>query len=165
MMVIRRLMRDQSGAPAAEFVLAIPMILPLIFIAMEAGNFFWSQQKLVQAVRDGARYASRLPVDEICDTTDNSWKERTRNLTRTGTLDASKGAKLPGWTDGQVTVNAPESCEAFVDTGIYSQLGKAGPVVEVAAPAVRYRSILGQLGVINDTYFLGAEAYAPVTGI
>ncbi|GGD49845.1 TadE/TadG family type IV pilus assembly protein [Croceicoccus pelagius] len=176
-MTLRDFIRDESGSPAAEFVLSLPMILPLIFVAMEAGNFFWSQQKLVESVRNGARYAARIDYSQMCSPSGGSYapiatalETKIKNLTRTGNTAGTGPAELPGWTNAQVTVSV--DCTGFVSTGIFDSLGndtagnaRTGAVVTVAAPAVPYFSILGTLGVINSTYHLAAESHAPVIGV
>lgn len=154
--------QDESGSPAAEFVLSLPMILPLIFIAMEAGNFFWSQQKLTQAVRDGSRFAARQSYADVCPSLDTALEGQIKNLTRTGYISGGY-SKIPNWTNSQVSVVV--HCGQFASTGIYDGLAGAGAIVTVSANGVPYRSILGLLGVINDSYFLAADANAPVIGI
>ncbi|MBS7670735.1 TadE/TadG family type IV pilus assembly protein [Croceicoccus gelatinilyticus] len=176
-MTLRDFINDESGSPAAEFVLSLPMILPLIFVAMEAGNFFWSQQKLVESVRNGARYAARLSYTEVCNPSGSGYapiaaalETKIKNLTRTGNTAGTGPAELPGWTNAQVTVSV--DCGGFVSTGIFDTLGsdsggnaRTGAVVTVAAPSVPYFSILGALGVINSSYRLAAESHAPVIGV
>ena len=171
-MMLRDFLYDDHGSPAAEFVLSLPMILPLIFIAMEAGNFFWSQQKLVEAVRNGARYASRLDYGDLCSKDgagaysgiDTTVEAEIKNLTRTGSVSGSGLAKLPNWDNSEVSVTV--ACDSFTEFGIFRTLGgDKGAVVTVSAPAVPYRSVLGALGVIDDTYRLSADAKAPVIGI
>ena len=156
-------LRHARAAASAEFALAMPMMLPLIFGSMEAGNFFWSQQKLTQAVRDGARYAARLDYSELCPSLSSSAETAIKNLTRTGNLAGSGASKLPGMTNGQISVTP--NCGQFVSTGIYSSYGSAGAIVTVKAAKVPYHSILGLLGVINDSYSLAASANSPAIGI
>lgn len=156
-------LRHTRAAASAEFILAVPMMLPLIFGSMEAGNFFWSQQKLTQAVRDGARYAARLNYNDVCPSLDSSAETAIQNLTRTGGLAGTGPSKLPGMTNAQVIVTA--NCGAFTSTGIFAGYGGAGAIITVDAERVPYRSILGALGVIDDTYNLAATAHAPVIGI
>ncbi|WP_066553642.1 TadE/TadG family type IV pilus assembly protein [Croceicoccus bisphenolivorans] len=162
-MILRRLLEDESGSPSAEFALALPMILPLIFVAMEAGNFFWSQQKLVQAVRDGARYAARVNYGQLCPTLDTTVRDKVKNLTRSGSFSTTAPSKLPGLTNGDVTVTP--NCAAFVDTGIYTGYGAKGAIVTVAVNGVSYRSLLGSLGFIDNSFKLAASAHSPVIGI
>jgi len=177
-MFLRRLYHDETGSPSTEFVLALPIMLALIFGAMEAGNFFWSQQKLVQSVRNGSRYAARQPYNELCPSNGSggyndvadATATRIKNVTRTGNASGSGPSELPGWGDAGVTVTA--HCDVFLDSGIYGNLDAKtdgskvkGAIVTVAAPRVRYISILGGLGFINDSFNLAAQENAPVIGV
>lgn len=162
-MIWRRFLDDETGSPSAEFALALPIMLPLLFIAMEAGNYFWSEQKLLQSVRDGARFAGRMNYGKLCPTLDTTVRDNIKNLTRSGTLSSTAGSKLPGLSNADITVTA--NCAAFVGTGIYTGYGSNGAIVTVAAPRVQYRSLLGSLGVLDDSYSLAASANSPVIGI
>lgn len=164
--MIRRFGLDTRATAATEFALALPMMLALLFVSMEAGHFFWTEHKLVKSVRDGARFATRLSVTDLCDgsTTimSSALESEIKNLTVTGQI--SGGApKVPGWTTGDVQVTV--GCEAFVATGIYTDLGAEGPMVTVSSGNVDYPSILNGLGVINDTVDISAESSAAVAGI
>lgn len=163
---------DDSGAAAAEMALMVPLLVLLIFGAFEAGHFVWTQHKLVEAVRDGARFGSRFSINTFCDgalakspdaTYDNAISEIAL-LTRTGQIaDADAMPKLPGWTTAQVRVE-PE-CGQFVDTGIYTDLGASGAVLKVSAVNVTYPSLFNGLGIIDSTFRLTATSNAPVIGI
>jgi Flp pilus assembly protein TadG len=68
--LLDRFARNTAASASVEFALMVPMLVVLLFGGAEAGHFVWTQHKLVEAVRDGARYASRLPVagtDGVCD--------------------------------------------------------------------------------------------------
>ena len=164
--MIRGFLSDTKGSPAAEFVLALPIMLALMFGGLEAGHFFWTEHKLVKAVRDGARYASRLPVDDLCNGEAVEFaagvEDNIREITRTGMLDGTV-PKVPGWEAGDVEVDV--SCEAFVDTGIYSDLGAQGPLVTVSSGSVPYPSIFAGLGFISNAVQLRAQSSAAVMGI
>lgn len=163
MRCLRAYRNSETGAAASEFVLALPMMLILLFGAMEAGNFFWSQQKLIQAVRDGSRFAARLNYNALCPTMTSTTEDEIKNLTRTGRLDGQAPSKLPGWTNTGLQVNP--GCGQFTSNGIYSGYGEAGAIVTIRAVGVPYRPILGTLGLIDSTYALAAEAHAPVIGL
>ena len=77
--MIRRLIRDKRASASVEFVRALPMVLTLLFVGLEAGHFFWTEHKLVKAVRDGARFASRANIEDVC--TISSAGVLTNNLT------------------------------------------------------------------------------------
>ena len=48
--------RDQRGAAAVEFALVLPILILLVFGAIQYGFYFWA----VQGGADAARYAARL---------------------------------------------------------------------------------------------------------
>lgn len=170
--MIARFLRDDSGSPSVEFALILPAMLVLMFGGMEAGHFAWTQHKLVKAVREGARYASRLPVEQYCAGAtaqfDTDAETNIKAVTVTGSLPAAGGEAsgppaVPGLTPAKVTVTPV--CVAFVDTGIYSELGNAGPIVTVAASGVPYPSLFEQLGVIDGSFTLAARSSAAVIGL
>lgn len=160
-------MRDQRGAAAAEFALALPMMLALLFGAMEAGHYFWTQHKIVKAVRDGVRYASRLDINALCDGTtnvmSNATRDAIRSVTVTGQVASGGVPKVPGWDS--TTVDVTVTCAAFVDTGIYTELGNGGALVTIASGAVRYPSIFSSLGFIDSNFRLSARSSSAVMGI
>jgi Flp pilus assembly protein TadG len=163
-----RFLNDQRGSAATEMALILPLLLVLLFGGFEGGHFLWTQHKLVEGVRDGVRFASRQEVLQVCDGATpiiSAGKvAQIKLLTRTGQIDnASAVARVPGWTDAQV--NVVISCQAFVDTGIYNNLGGAGPVVTVTANGVRYPSLFRQLGLIDPTILMRARSSAAVVGI
>lgn len=160
--MITRFLRNRVGTAAAEFVLTLPMMLALLFGAMEAGHFFWTQHKIVKSVRDGARFASRLDVESVC-AGDTTLLTEIRNVTATGQFADGGRPKVPGWDPVGVVVTI--ECDEFVDTGIYSDLGEGGPMVRVSSGPVTYPSILGGLGFIDDTINLSAQSSAAVVGI
>lgn len=166
--MIRRLLRDQDGGPAAEFALALPMMIVLMFGGLEAGHFFWTEHKLVKAVRDGARYAARLDVHSLCNGSSvamsTAVKSDIQAVTSTG-LPASAGGtpKVPGWSSTGVNVDI--ACGGFVSTGIYSELPNAGPIVTVSSGPVKYPSLFEALGAISSTINISAESSAAVTGL
>lgn len=164
--MIRRGLRDTGATAAAEFALALPMMLALMFGGFEAGHFFWTEHKLVKAVRDGARYASRLSVNDLCDGTEegmsNDTENNIKNMTATGALSGGV-AKVPGWDPDQVMVTV--GCQEFMGTGIYTDLGVPGPMVTVSTGAVDYPSLFEALGFITSDVQLSARSSAVVTGI
>jgi Flp pilus assembly protein TadG len=163
--------RQTKASASVEFALMVPLLVILLFGGSEAGHFVWTQHKLTEAVRDGARYASRLPIvgfEGVCDgpteTISTEQIDRVKLLTRTGQL-ATAGARpvVPGWTDAQVSVTV--TCQAYVDTGIYSDLGEEGPVVTVAATGVGYPWLFNGLGFASSGFTLSARSNAAVIGI
>lgn len=155
---------DTSGSAAAEMALLLPLLLMLLLGTLEAGHLMWSQHKVTKAVRDGARFAARQPIELFnCSTKDPVVESNIKLLTRTGQLaSATAPAKIIGWTDAGVTVSL--ACNTTYSEGIYTTLPSGAPVVTVSA-APDYPSLLGQLGLFNVKVKLRAEANAPVMGI
>lgn len=177
--MIRRLIRDKRASASVEFVLALPMVLTLLFVGLEAGHFFWTEHKLVKAVRDGARFASRANIEDVCSISptgvltnqlSTALQTDIQNLTVHGQILATNQqastlppAKVPGWTPANVVVTP--GCGSFVSTGIYDDLGGASALITVSSGPVRYPSILNGLGVLDRSFFIQAEASAAVMGI
>ena len=166
---------DNSGSAAAEMVLVLPLLLALMFGAVEAGNFFLNEHVVVKQVRDGARFASRLPLVEnySCDpaSVEDDAETKIINVTRTGSVSGTATGRLPAsvWDRpcGSATqgVNVTFRCMPLEDfPGIYRGLSGDIPVVKVSA-GVEYPSVLGQLGFDTGGACLRAESEIPVAGL
>jgi Flp pilus assembly protein TadG len=166
--MIRRFALNSGGTAAVEFALILPLLIVLLFGGLEAGHFVWTQHKLADAVRDGARYASRLPVDRVCNGTSvvlsSTDIDQIKLITRTGQLsNVNARPVVPGWTATQVAVEP--YCEAFVGTGIYTDLGVAGPIIRVRATGVTYPTLFNGLVLLGGGVSLSARSNAAVIGI
>lgn len=165
------LLHNEQGAAGAEMALMVPLLIILMFGSFEMGHFFWSEHKIVKAVRDGSRFAARQPISQypctnstITDTplSDATLVTNIKNLTRTGTLTGTGTAKVSGWDNTEITVTF--SCPATATTtGIYQGLVNA-PRVKVAA-TVPYPSLFGALGFNASGINLNAQAQSPVMGL
>src|SRR5690349_10714905 len=175
---------DQSASAAVEMALVTPILLALLFGSVELGNFFMSEHAIEKQVRDGARYAARLPLAAAYSCPDTVFADANAtnniiNVTKTG---AVSGAGLPRWdpsfwtrtcgSDTQ-TVTVSVACVQKDDidtgntgnTGIYTGLtGNDIPVVTVSA-RVKYLSVLGTLGFKTTNLCLNAESKAALQGI
>lgn len=165
-MLFARFLRDERGGPAAEMALLLPMLMALLFGGMEGAYYFWSEHRVVKAVRDGARYAGRQSIDQF-NCTNNTVVTATgtaiRNITRTGTLDASGANVIPGWEDADTTVNV-SGCDTTTATGLFA--GQANGAVRVVVSAdVPYRSLFSNLGITTSTLRLRASQQAVVMGL
>jgi Flp pilus assembly protein TadG len=168
------LSRDQNGAAGAEMALMVPFLLALMFGSFELGHYFWSEHKIVKAVRDGARFAARQPFDKFsCSYTDiivgggstaadTTLITQVKNLTRTGDTAGTGNPKVFGWANADITVSV--SCPGTaLTTGIYRGRTNA-PRVTVAAN-VTYPSLFGVLGFNAANLRLNAQSQSAVMGI
>jgi Flp pilus assembly protein TadG len=166
----RRFWPDSKGAVATEMALVLPFLIALLFGGFEVGHFLWMEHKVIQAVRDGARYGSRLPIETVCPDGGSS-AEKTQAiadislLTRTGQLtNASAPPVVPGW-DSNSQVVVTYSCGTFLSTGIYTTYGGAGPTITVRSNNLYYPSLFEALGFITSSVQIGASANTAVIGI
>ncbi len=142
--------------------LVTPLLILIMFGAFEAGNYFWNQHIVTNAVRDGVRFASRKPLSEFdadCQPSPDV-KTQTENVTRTGqTIDGS--ARIATWT-ADVVIDVDGDCSTTT-TGIYVNNETAAPIVTVSV-TVPYDPLFNGLGVLTDELNMVAKAQAPVMG-
>lgn len=165
------LIKNDLATAGAEMALVAPMLIILMFGSFELGNYFLSEHVVVKAVRDGARYASRLPITSYtCPATvDPTVDSQIRNVTRTGQVASGGTARLQGWSDmtGTVpTVTVTLNCTAISGgnyAGIYTGRSDV-PKVKVRA-TVDYNSLFNNLGFTSTTLKMNAESEVTVMGI
>jgi hypothetical protein len=173
MMRLPRLFNHDDGAAAAEMVMVLPFLLVLLFGSAELGNYFLDEHGLVKQVRDGARYASRLPLEAnypCPNTVAPDAETLIENVTKTGTVDGTGTGRFNAgyWDRSCAGVAEPITvtirCVSEDDySGIYSSLDGDIPVVKVSA-AIGYRSVLGSLGLPTANLCLRAESESAVVG-
>jgi len=173
MMRLTKLFQHDGGAAAAEMVMVLPFLLVLLFGSAELGNYFLDEHGLVKQVRDGARYASRLPAEAnfTCPSTVNpAAKTLVENVVKTGTVDGSEDGRFNAGYWSRTCAGVAQPIEVTIRclpegtyTGIYSSLEGDIPVVKVSA-AIGYRSVLGELGLPTADLCLRAESEAAVVG-
>lgn len=162
-------LRNTRGAAAVEMALMLPMLVALLFGGMEGGYYFWSEHRVVKAVRDGARYAGRQSFDQYnCSTqsvTNTTTRDQIKNLTRTGSLDGSGAPLIPGWVDGNTTVTVTVApCNTATATGLF--LTQASGAVRVTVSAdVPYQSLASSLGISTAGLRLRGSQQAVVMGL
>lgn len=158
------LFRNDSGTAAVEFALILPMTMALIFGGFEAGNYLLTEHKVIKGVRDGARYAARLPFSDYdCATgtvSDSNVQDNIIAVTRTGIVGTGGQARVRGWTANDVSVTV--SCDDTWASGLYRTYGTA-PRVQVSS-VVNYPSLLGALGFDTSGVVVRAQAQAAVMG-
>jgi Flp pilus assembly protein TadG len=151
----------------AEMALSIPILVALMMGSFELGAYFLAEHKVIKAVRDGARYASRQPFTDYASCTPSSTLiTNTRNVTRTGQVSSGGTPRLGYWTDPN-TITVTVTCDtggSYSTAGIYTGSTQGAPVVTVNA-AVPYTPLVGTLGITRASLTLNAHSQAAVDGI
>jgi Flp pilus assembly protein TadG len=174
---LRLFARDSRASVGAEMALVLPMLIILLFGGLEGGYYLWSEHKVLKAVRDGARYASRQPFEFDdggapaatfdCGTlavADSVIETNIMNVTRTGTIDGSGQPKIPSWTTNAGLTVTVAACDATTATGLYKEFPDGAPIVRVSAD-VTYPSLFFNLGFATSGLHLRASSQAAVMGI
>ncbi len=161
-----RLASDRTGAAAAEMALSLPLLIILLFGSFELGYYFLSEHVVQKAVRDAARYASRLPMASYpsCDPVSGvtaAARLEIQKLARTGDPQGT-AARLQGWTQDTMTTVTMSCDTSGTYAGIYSAQPNI-PIVTVSA-AVPYPSLFGTLGLPNPSLTLNARSQSAVFG-
>jgi Flp pilus assembly protein TadG len=103
---IKDFFRRERGSQLVELALVIPILLVLMGAAAEFGRFFYTYSTLQNAVRAGARHASKWRATE-------SWEfpETSRMVVYGDFTDTSNGPILPGLstTNVQIVTNGPSA--------------------------------------------------------
>ena len=180
MRLFQSLIRNQSGAAAAEMMLVTPMLIILTFGSVELGNYFLTEHAVIKQVRDGARYASRLTLadDYTCAAgsdlstifKDDDADTHIINVTKTGSVDGTAAGRFDDdfWTACPGSADAVSVSIRCVDKadygGIYTTLDGDIPVVTVRAD-VKYPSLFSALGFNAKNLCMHAESEGAVYGL
>ncbi|MBO6608741.1 pilus assembly protein [Altererythrobacter sp.] len=169
MVFLRRFFTDAHGAAAAEMALIVPISILLLFTGFETGHYFYQQHQIVKALRDGARYAARQSFDEAncrggtAKQFSGTVLTEIQSLARTGQIGGTT-PRIKNWTsNGQVSVTVTCPTVAESQTGIYDGTERAPQVT--LTTQFNYDSIFNGLGIITDSYRIGATQQATVMGI
>lgn len=117
--------RDDHGASMVEFALILPLMVMFLLAIFSAGAAINSDIKLNQALRDSARYGSRLDPNNYTNYTQGSWAANTVSLAQqrytglTGSDATLCVAAVLGQGDGSVAVYQPSSPTAVGYSGTY----------------------------------------------
>jgi hypothetical protein len=98
---IRRFFRQEGGSQLVELALVLPIMLVLMGAAAEFGRFFYTYSTLENAVRAGARHASKWRITEPWE-----FPETSRMVVYGDFSDTSKGPILPGLSTSNVSITA-----------------------------------------------------------
>lgn len=166
------LLRDCRGAAAAEMAMVTPLLLVLLFGALETGKFFLDEHVVVKAVRDGARFAARQSFSGMpCGGTATNLAA-IRNQVRFGkTVPGDTDTpRLYYWTSND-TISVTIACRSNAIgadgtrpyAGLYHER-ETVPYVTVNA-TVPYVPLARYLGLDFDGLSVTASNQAPVVGI
>ena len=163
----RTIIRNRSGQAAAEMALVMPILLVLLFGAAEVGHYFYQEHIVVDAVRDGARYAARQSLDDVnCAGVETGVETSVKKATRLispNAADTAANRRISNW-DSDETVEVSVSCSENEDfAGIYVNMADL-PRVRVEA-TVAYSSLLGFIGLGDLGLNLVAASEAAVVGV
>jgi Flp pilus assembly protein TadG len=170
---IRSIHKNQSGAAAAEMALIAPLLMILMFGSMELGHYFWTQHKVVKAMRDASRYAARQPFTSFtCTTIDPTVEANIANFARTSTISGQGTPKIWNWTSNNSIVVVPGCRPAFTQ-GIYNASVGGAPVVTVrlartgdsGKTPLAYPSLFEAIGFDATDIKLQGSATAAVMGL
>lgn len=168
MMRLRPLLRDRRGVASVEMALMLPILFAFMFTTFEGGHYLWTEHKVIKGVRQGARYAARLPFSSYnCASTDptgttNIPIDTIKNVVRTGLPSGQAFSKVRGWTNSDITISV--SCDAGTTSGLYSDVAGGAPRVMVST-VVTYPAIYGLLGFDTSDWKVRAQAQAAVSGL
>ena len=162
---------NERGTAAAEMALVAPLLIVLMFGALETGKFFWDEHIVVKAVRDAARFAARQSFDSMpCGGTAAN-DTAIKNVAMYGepTVGASDHPRLYYWTD-PTTVTVSITCYDNSGTdgdrvydGVYADRGEV-PQVTVTA-VIPYSPLVGGVSSLISGAHVGASDQAVVFGL
>ena len=168
MRTVTDLLRNRSGAAAAEMALVLPLLILIMMGSFELGNYFMNEHSLAKAVRNGARFAARQPFTNYTSCSGEpggTVAADTRNVVMRGYM--SGGTIItPNIEATDIDIETSCSTVAGGQTmgGIYTGRTDGAQIVTVTA-SVDYRPILGVSGFTGVGFRLNAESEAAVAGL
>src|SRR6266536_360472 len=104
-MVRGRNVRGRRGGVMIEFTLSLTFLITLFIGGWAYGYGFYIYGELENAVRNGARYASKLPYDSATSTPSTSFLTQVQQMTVYGDSTVSSGTPVaPNLTTSNVTL-------------------------------------------------------------
>ena len=154
--------------------LVLPFLVLILAASAEIGYYFYEQNRLVESVRDAARYAARQPLTaySACGgAADATIAGNTKLLAQKGSLDATDPDLLWGWGETGETFTVTMRCSSSLSynsmtenlSGIYANNAGGAPVVIVDA-SLPHQSVFAAAG-IPLSLTLNASQEAAVMGI
>jgi len=143
---IASLWHDTEGSAFLEAAVAMPVLIPLVFGALEFSWYFHKQQLVESGVRDAARYLARTTAasSDANPCNNATFLANAKNIATNGVISGGT-ARVPGWTVGSVTI----TCPSFDNSG-GGYLG-AATIYRVSVTTSFSDPALGFFGIINLT--------------
>ena len=173
-MSFKLLLACRKGAAAAEMALVTPFLVLLLAAAAEVGFYFYEEHRLVESVRDAARYAGRQNFANYATCSGSppaAVVTNTRLMAAKGSLDSTDPDLLWGWGEAGASFTVTMSCATTVSVsgtatdvgGIYVSNPVGAPSVVVDA-SIPHQTVFGFLG-IPLSLTLNAQQHASVMGL
>lgn len=149
-----------------------PLLLVIMFGALETGKFFLDEHVVIKAVRDGARFAARQSFGNMPCGSAPANETAIKNLVRFGkpVVTGTDQPRLYYWTSNDsitITINclsnAPDGAGVRPYSGLYFERDSV-PRVTVSA-TVPYSPLAAAIGVDFTGLSIGAANQAPVAGL
>jgi len=138
---------DTEGSVVVEAAVVIPVLIPLIFGALEFAWYFQKRQLVESGVRDAARYLARsnAAASDANPCADGTAVTNAKHIAMYGVTSVGT-PRIPGWTDDtSITIE----CPSFANSG-GSYLG-AALIYRVTVSASFADPAVGFFSIINLT--------------
>ena len=145
--------RRERGNALIEFALSFFLIFAMFSGIFRFGYSFYVYNTVVNAVRNGARYASIKPYDSVTTTPSNQFESEVRRMVVYGDPNAANGARpvVPGLTTANVQLT--------VTGGLAGSL-TAPTAITVSITGFNIDAVFGSLNLTGKP-----KASFPYTGI
>jgi Flp pilus assembly protein TadG len=100
----RRRGRGARGAAAVEFAIVLPVLLLVVFGAIDWGYYFFCREVVVNASREGARAGSIVPADADAEAVMAAAKAAAEAYLDGGALDRTRAQVVPSAGSASVIV-------------------------------------------------------------
>jgi Flp pilus assembly protein TadG len=135
--------RTQRGNAMVEFALAVSLLVPCFAGVFQFGYGFYTYNRLVAAVRSGARYAALLKYDSASTTPSTAYTTAVRNMVVYGSATAGTTPVVPGLSTSQVQVqmsfanSSPDMVKVYLTSYSVDTVFKT--LTFTGKPAARFR--------------------------
>jgi len=151
MSLLRRLLRSERAASAAEFGLVLPLLVLLLFAIIDSGRFMWEWNRAEKATQAGVRYA--VVTDPVLNGLYTYSFSISGGITQgsvvpttsfdTATCDNSTCSCLPG---GGFCSATSRNATAF--TNLVTRMSKMYPQITASNVQIQYKNV--GLGFAGD---------------